>query len=75
MAIPPFPLQELHRFGHCFLTPVRLLIVLRQSISNKFMLHTRYLSPFHNFYLCMASLGAQYGPVSLDVPVTQHGIS
>lgn len=72
MPIPPSSLQRLLRFEHYFSAPIQLLIILRQF---------RYLHIFdtfprsNNFYLYIMPLGAQYKPVSLDVPVTQHGIS
>lgn len=53
VAIPLPPLQKLHRFDHCFLAPVHLLILLRQIIFMNCIhfIKTRYLSLFQQLYL------------------------
>ncbi|HCO27855.1 MAG TPA: hypothetical protein DIT54_00010 [Lachnospiraceae bacterium] len=69
MAIPPFPLQELHRFDHYFSALVWLLIILRQPI-----ILSNYPIPFLVPQLLSVhiSLGAQYRPVSLNMPAIRR---
>ena len=58
VAIPPLPLQEFHRFDHCFSAPVHLLIILRQIIfmNCNCSTKTRYFSLFQQLYLYIYSL-------------------
>lgn len=79
MPIPPLSLQELLRFEHYFSALIRLLIVLRQSIfSNTTKNIQKYSIPFLVPIISTFTyipLGAQYRPASLDVPLTQQGLS
>ena len=70
VAIPPFPLQELHRFDHCFSAAVHLLIFFV-----RFFLAKAAAFPRSDNSIFTIPLGFRYEPVSLPVPVTQHGRS
>lgn len=76
MAIPPVPLQNLHRSCHYFhqdkykLYTTTFLI----SASLRVCAPRSWLPTFLQFYQCN-SLGAGFCPVSLQVPITLHGVS
>ena len=71
VAIPPFPLQELHRFDHCFSAAVHLLIFFV-----RFFLAKAAAFPRSDNSICASiPLGLRYEPAGWDVPVTQHGRS